>query len=79
MIPALSRVAGAGASFLGSSTGRAAAGGAAAGAAGGLVLDDIPILRNLDPTGSDGGSDQTLVLLVGIAVAVIVIMQVMDS
>lgn len=47
-------------SSLGTSTGRAAAGGAAAGGAGGLLLDDVPILGQLDPTEGGGQGNSPL-------------------
>lgn len=77
MIPAVGGLA---ARALGTTAGRAAAGGGAAGLTGGVLLDDVPILRNLDPTNNpDGGGNQTVLLLVGVLVGVVLLMQVMDS
>lgn len=45
--------------FFGRSTGRAAAGGAA----GGLLVDDIPILSEFDPTSGGGSNVLSLALL----------------
>lgn len=78
MIPLVGRTATRAARWLGTSTGRTAAGGAAAGATGGILLDDIPLLKNLDPTGDQGGGQQTLLLLALLVGGVILLTQVMD-
>lgn len=80
MIPTLGRAATRAGRWLGTSTGRTAAGGAAAGATGGVLLDDIPLLGNLDPTegGNGQGGQQTLLLLVLLVGGLVILTQVMD-
>ena len=62
----LGRAAARAGSFLGRNSLRAGAAGAAGGAAGGVLLDDIPFLSQLDPTEGGGGNQITKLVIVGL-------------
>jgi len=67
LIGAGSRLLSRGGAVLASSPARAGA----AGAAGGIILDDVPVLSNFDPTeGANDGLSLQLILLIVLLVAV---------